>query len=226
MQGNQAKCVRDVSYSLDAMNYILNTGNRENEHMRELRTKTLDHARAIMMSAPEQILFFQFLFKSLNVKKVIEVGVFTGYGTLGMALGLPADGKIIACDVSDEYASIGKPFWEKAGVSSKIDLIIGPATETIENLLQKGEGGTFDFAYIDADKPNYHHYYEGALNLLRTGGIIALDNVLWSEKVLDESLTDVPTVALRELNAKIHKDKRVEISMLALGDGVTFVRKL
>eukprot|EP01088_Endostelium_zonatum_P012779 TRINITY_DN2704_c0_g2_i2.p1 TRINITY_DN2704_c0_g2~~TRINITY_DN2704_c0_g2_i2.p1 ORF type:complete len:206 (-),score=48.05 TRINITY_DN2704_c0_g2_i2:112-729(-) len=198
-----AKYTQAAHFSPEALSYILTTGNREHPVLTKLRLATSTHQRSVMMTTPEQILLFQFLSKALNVQKVIEVGVFTGYGTLGMALALPEQGKIVGCDVSAEYPEVGKPFWEEAQVTKKIDLRIGAAVDTIEELLKNGEEGSFDFGYIDADKNNYDRYYEGVLRLLKKGGIVAIDNVMWSEKVLKKADSeDEETAALIKLNSR------------------------
>jgi len=178
-----------------------------------------------MMSPPDEANFFGLLLRTMKATKVLEVGVFTGYGTLNMALALPKTGKLVAMDISSEYAAIGKPYWEKAGVSDIIQLVIAPATDTLAKLV-KDEAGTYDFAFVDADKSNYVNYLEAILPLLRPGGIIAFDNVLWHGSVLDPANNSVDTIGIRTLNDKLKSDNRVEIAMVAMADGVTFVRKL
>jgi len=212
-------------YSQESYEYVLSKGNREHSLMTELRQLTSSHERARMMTTPEQVCFIQFLLKAISAKSTIEVGVFTGYSTLGTALALPSDGKVIACDISDEYASIGRPIWEKAGVLGKIDLRIGSAIDTLNGLINHGQEGKFDFMYVDADKVNYVNYFNLGLKLLRTGGVIAFDNVLWGGNIVKLDVVDEDTVALRKLNELLHADERVDISMLPIGDGVTFVRK-
>jgi len=163
--------------------------------------------------------------KLINAKKVIEIGVFTGYTTLALALGLPEDGKVIALDISEEFPAIGKPFWVKAGVANKIDLQIGPALEALEKL-QQTQAGTFDFAFIDADKSNYSNYLSKLLPLMKKGGVLAFDNVLWSGRTADPRVQDKDTIALRALNSQLKSDMRFEIAMIPLADGVTFARVL
>ena len=155
----------------------------------------------------------------------MEVGTFTGYSALAVALALPEDGRLVACDVSEEWTAIGRRYWEEAGVAHKIDLRLAPALETLDRLLAEGHAGTFDFVFIDADKEGYDAYYERALVLLRTGGLIALDNTLWEGKVLDAAVTDPDTEAIRALNTKLTGDERVTLSLVPVGDGLTLARK-
>jgi len=191
----------------------------------ELNKVTQSHARSIMQTSPEQVTFFQFLLRVLNAKKVIEVGVFTGYCTLAMALSLPDDGVVIGCDVSDEFTKIGKPYWEEAGVSKKIDLRIQPAGKTLQDLINAGEAGTYDFIFIDADKVSYIEYYSLAYQLIRKGGIIAIDNVLFHGQVTSDEYNDPNTQTIRKLNELIQGDERVYKSSLPIADGVTLVTK-
>jgi predicted O-methyltransferase YrrM len=166
------------------------------------------------------------LAKLIGAKRCIEVGVFTGYSSISVALALPSDGKIIACDVNEEWTSMARRYWKLAGVDGKIELKLAPAVQTLDALLAAGEAGKFDFAFIDADKPGYLEYYERILKLLRKGGLITIDNTLWSGKVADPAVNDADTVALRALNDFVHRDARVDMSLLPLGDGLTLVRKL
>jgi len=186
---------------------------------------TLVHPWAIMLGSTDQINFLQLLCKSLSAKKTLDIGVYTGYSAMSVALALPADGKVVALDVNEDYVNIGKPFWKEAGVDHKIELIIAPALETLQGLLDKGEAETFDFAFIDADKVNYDKYYELALKLLRKNGVIAMDNVLWGGNVYNPEIQDESTNALRRLAEKVHKDERVTVSFLALGDGTLMACK-
>jgi predicted O-methyltransferase YrrM len=204
--------------------YILRVSLREAPLQRELREVTSTMPQARMQTGPDQLQFLQLLAKMIGARRCLEVGVFTGASALAVALTLPPDGKIIACDVSEEYTAVGKRFWERAGVAQKIDLRLAPATETLDKLIAAGEGD-YDFAYIDADKENYDAYYERVLRLLRTGGLVAVDNVLWGGDVADPKETDANTVALRNLNAKIGRDERVDASLLTIGDGLTVARK-
>lgn len=166
------------------------------------------------------------LCRVLNARFTLEVGTFTGYSALAVAQELPEGGKLVACDVSKEWTDIGRQYWVRAGVADKIDLRLAPATETLTNLLVEHGEGAFDFAFIDADKSNYDDYYELCLQLIRVGGLIAIDNVLWGGRTSDPTVTDNATVALRELNAKVRQDKRVFATMLPIGDGLTLVQKL
>ncbi len=198
---------------------------REPEILRRLREETANHPQVNMQISPEQGQFMALLMHLIDARKTLEVGVFTGYSSLSVALALPDDGRMIACDVSEEWTSIARRYWKEAGVEHKIDLRLRPAIETLDNLIATGQGGRFDFMFIDADKTNYANYYERGLVLVRPGGLIAIDNVLWSGKVLDESVQDKDTVALRAFNEKLHTDERVWLTMLAVRDGLTLACK-
>jgi caffeoyl-CoA O-methyltransferase len=190
-----------------------------------LREETLTHPAAGMQISVEQGRFMALLVHALGVRKALEIGVFTGYSALTVAMAMPEDGKLIACDVSEEWTTIGRRYWKEAGVEQKIDLRIAPAVETLDALLEAGQAESFDFIFIDADKPNYDAYYERALKLLRTNGLIAIDNTLWSGHVADLSVQDASTVALRSLNAKLRDDERVTLSVLPIGDGLSLALK-
>lgn len=205
--------------------YIDATTLREPAAMRELREETANMPNAGMQTGADQVQFLQLLVRLIGAKRCIEVGVFTGYSSLGVALALPDDGTILACDVSEQYTSVARRYWERAGIANKIDLRLAPATQTLDEKIAHGEKGRYDFAYIDADKTGYDAYYERCLQLLRPGGLITIDNVLWSGAVIDEDDRDEDTVALRELNAKIGRDKRVDAALLPMGDGLMVVRK-
>ena len=207
-------------------NYILKTSLREPEVLTQLRAETASLPMSIMQIAPEQGQFMALLVKLIGAKKTLELGVFTGYSTLVVALALPEDGKIIACDRDERFTEMAKPYWERAGVAHKIDLRIAPALETLEKLIDRGQENSFDFAFIDADKRNYDNYYERCLRLVRPGGLIAIDNVLWSGRVADPHDTDKRTIAIREFNQKLHQDKRVDISLVPISDGLTLAMKL
>ena len=204
--------------------YILKVSVRETALQRELREVTSTMEMARMQTGPDQLQFLQLLATTIGARRCIEVGVFTGASALAVALTLPPDGKIVACDVSEEYTAVGKKFWERAGVAQKIDLRLAPATETLDELIAAGNG-EYDFAYIDADKENYDAYYERVLRLLRSGGLVCVDNVLWGGDVADPKETDANTTALRNLNAKMGRDDRVDASLLTIGDGLTVARK-
>lgn len=165
------------------------------------------------------------LIKLIRATKTLEIGVYTGYSSLCVALALPPNGKLIACDVSEEWTSVARRYWEEAGVSAKVDLYLAPAIETVDRLLAHEQAGTFDFVFIDADKENYDSYYERALALLRPGGLIAIDNVFWSGRVADPQVMDKDTLAIRALNEKLHRDSRIELSIIPIGDGLTLALK-
>jgi caffeoyl-CoA O-methyltransferase len=205
--------------------YLLSVSLREPVIMRELREETARLSQAQMQIAPEQGAFMSLLTELLGVRKYLEIGVFTGYSSLAVALAMPEGGRITACDVSEEFTSVARRYWERAGVAGSIDLRLAPALETLDRLLDEGHAGTYDFAFVDADKTNYDGYYESALRLLRTGGLMAFDNVLWSGRIADPDAQDADTLALRALNAKLHADQRITLAMLPLADGLTLARK-
>jgi predicted O-methyltransferase YrrM len=206
--------------------YLLSVSLREPELLAQLREETSKHPMSIMQIAPEQGQFMSLLVQLIGAKKTLEVGVFTGYSSLVVALALPEDGKIVACDVSDEYTQIARKYWELAGVTNKIELHIAPALETLDQLIADGETESFDFAFIDADKSGYDNYYERCLQLVRPGGLIAIDNVLWSGRVGDPEIQDNRTNQIRALNTKIHQDQRVNLSLLPIADGLTLAVKV
>jgi predicted O-methyltransferase YrrM len=191
----------------------------------QLREETARHPRANMQVAPEQGQFLAFLVKLIGARKTLEVGVFTGYSSLSVALALPDDGKIVACDISEEFTSVARKYWQQAGVANKIDLQLAPGIESLEKLLSQGQAESFDFAFIDADKENYSHYYELVLQLVRPGGLIAIDNVLWSGRVAQREVQDSATLAIRDFNKKLSQDNRVDLSLLPVADGLTLARK-
>ncbi|HEY9902181.1 MAG TPA: class I SAM-dependent methyltransferase [Candidatus Sericytochromatia bacterium] len=206
-------------------NYFLSVSLREPDILRQLREETARLPNAIMQIAPEQGQFMALLIKLLGATKTLEVGVFTGYSSLCVALALPEKGKLVACDVSEEYTAVARRYWQSAGVADKIDLRIAPALETLDELLAAGQAETFDFAFIDADKRNYQGYYERSLQLIRPGGLIAIDNVLWSGRVADAQDQEKNTQALRALNEKLHGDERITLSMVPIADGLTLALK-
>lgn len=199
--------------------YVLDVSLREPDVMRRLREETAALPGSAMLSAPEQGQFMALLVRMLGARKTLEVGVFTGYSALAVVLALPPEGRIIACDVSEEYTAIARRYWQEAGVADKIDLRLAPAVETLDALLTDNQAGTFDFAFIDADKVSYDAYYERALALLRPGGLIAIDNMLWGGEVVDPAITNPSVEAIRALNRKLHHDHRVHLSLLPIADG-------
>ena len=214
-----------LNYTRDLRDYLWDKGINEHPALKELRIETAELPESMMQICPEQGALMGNLIRMISAKRTIEVGTFTGYSALVVALALPKDGEVIACDVSEEWTAIGKEKWEQAGVSHKIDLRLGPAVDTLNELIQQGQKSSFDFAFIDADKVNYTAYYEKCLQLITTGGVIAIDNVLWGGSVLDGKRNDEDTKAIRELNDFVALDERVNISMIPIGDGVTLVVK-
>ncbi|KAK2143752.1 hypothetical protein LSH36_816g00028 [Paralvinella palmiformis] len=205
--------------------YIADHSLRLSPAQAKLIKLTLPNEDRGMLGAPESLQLLKMLCKVIGAKKTLDIGVFTGFSALSIAETLPDDGVVYAFDISEENVNIGKPIWKEAGVYNKIKLVIGSAVESLEKLLAEGQVGTFDFAFIDADKTNYDNYYELSLKLLRSGGLIGIDNVLWSGKVMDPKQNDPDTCAIRALNTKIAKDDRVDINMLFVGDGLTLAIK-
>jgi caffeoyl-CoA O-methyltransferase len=205
--------------------YILANSPREPEVLRRLREETAGLPDADMQIGPEQGQFMALLVELIGARRTLEIGTFTGYSALVVALALPPEGRVVACDVSAEYTAVARRYWAEAGVADKIELHLAPALETLDRLLAERQAESFDFAFIDADKANYGAYYERALALLRPGGLIAIDNVLWNGKVADKAATDPDTRAIRALNATVKDDSRVTISLLPIGDGLTLARK-
>lgn len=204
--------------------YLLDTGFRDDPLLQELRDETARMPNGVMQIAPIQGQFMALLAQIGGVRKALEIGTFTGYSSLSVARALPADGHLICCDVSREFTDVARRYWAKAGVADKIDLRLGPALETLAGLL-KNEAASFDMVFIDADKNNYPHYYEAALGLLRPGGMLLIDNVLWGGDVADPTITDQETTTLRNLNARVKADPRVEFCLLPIADGLTLIRK-
>jgi len=220
MMSNQS-----IGLSDDLYDYLLSVSLREPEVMRRLRAETADHPTSDMQVAPEQAQFMRFLVRLIGARRTLEIGVFTGYSALAVASELPSTGTLVACDVSDEYTEVARRYWAEAGVADRIDLRIAPAEETLSALLENGQDGTFDFSFIDADKERYDTYYEQSLELLRPGGVIALDNMFRGGRVADLDVQDESVQAIQHLNEKLHDDDRVELSMLPLADGVTLAMK-
>jgi predicted O-methyltransferase YrrM len=205
--------------------YLQSVSVQEVPMLTQLRQETAQHPMSMMQIAPEQGQFMALLVQLIGARKTLEVGVFTGYSALVVALALPPDGKVVACDVSEEYTSIARRYWQQAGVADKIDLRIAPALDTLDQLLTSGQANSFDFAFIDADKSNYDGYYERSLQLVRPGGLIAIDNVLWNGDVADPNVNDTRTNAIRALNQKIYEDDRVSMSLVPIADGLTLAMK-
>jgi predicted O-methyltransferase YrrM len=198
---------------------------REPGILTRLRAETAALPRHRMQISPEQGQFMRLLIELLGVRRIIEIGVFTGYSSLAMALALPEDGEIVACDVSEEFTAIARRYWREAGFQDRIHLHLAPAVETLDTLLADGQAGRFDMAFIDADKANYDAYYEKCLELVRPGGLLLVDNVLWSGRVVRADDMTADTQAIRALNDKLHADQRITISMLPVGDGLTLARR-
>jgi predicted O-methyltransferase YrrM len=205
--------------------YLQRVSIREADVLGRLRAETMRLPMARMQISPEQGQFMALLLQIMGARLCLEVGTFTGYSALACALALPSDGELVALDISEEWTAIGRRYWADAGVSAKIRLKLGPAGETLRQLRQDGREGTFDFMFIDADKPGYADYVEQGFHLVRSGGLIAIDNVLWSGDVADPEVTDADTLALRKLNDDLHRDARFDLSMVPIGDGLTLLRK-
>lgn len=216
---------RSIMLTDSLYEYMTDVSLRESPLLLALREETSELTQRAMQISPEQGQFMALLARLAGARRCLEVGVFTGYSSLVTALALPDDGSIVACDVSEEWTAVARRYWREAGVAHKIELRLAPATETLDDLLAQGRAGTFDFAFIDADKTNYLAYYERTLALLRTGGLALVDNTLWSGRVADPEVADADTVALRHFNEVLHRDERIDLSLLPLGDGLTVVRK-
>lgn len=216
---------RTLSLDEPLYEYLLNVSLREDDLLRRLREETLAMPQANMQIAPEQGQFMAMLVKLMGARNAIEVGTFTGYSSLCVARALPVDGRLIACDVNVEWTSVAQRYWQEAGVAQRIDLLIGPAEESLETLIANGGAGSCDFAFIDADKANYLRYYELCMSLLREGGLIVVDNTLWHGDVIDQNKKDAATCAIRDFNDFVRRDERVDISLVPIGDGLTLARK-
>jgi len=215
----------DLAITPELSEYIRAVSLREPDVLRRLREETASHPQVNMQISPEQGQFMALLVQMLGARRTIEIGVFTGYSSLAVALALPEDGRVIACDINEEWTSVARRYWREAGMDRKIDLRLRPAVQTLDDLIALGQGGGFDFAFIDADKKNYENYYERCLTLIRPGGLIAIDNVLWYGRVIDPASDDEDTRAIRTFNSKLHRDERVSLSMLPIRDGVTLACK-
>lgn len=214
-----------ISLSNTLHQYMLSVSVREPVILKSLRETTQQLSSHGMQISPEQGQLMAFLIDLTGAKKTLEIGVYTGYSALVVALALPEMGKIIACDINTETTSIAQDFWQKAGVSNKIDLKLAPALDTLDNLIKQNHSDSFDFIFIDADKQNYLNYYERSLILLRPGGLMLVDNVLWSGRVADTHAHDKQTLAIREFNQTIYQDKRISMCLIPIGDGLTLIRK-
>ncbi|MDZ3837989.1 MAG: class I SAM-dependent methyltransferase [Rhodospirillales bacterium] len=217
---------RSIGLSDALYDYLLSVSLREPEILAELRRETMAMSERSMQIAPEQGQFMALLVRLAGARRILEIGTFTGYSALAMALALPAEGRIIACDVSEAWTEIARRYWRRAGVAERIELRLAPALQTLDALIAEGGGGSFDFAFIDADKSRYLDYYERSLSLVRPGGLIAVDNTLWGGSVADPAKTDADTAAIRAFNAALHADPRVELSLVPIGDGLTLARKV
>ena len=205
--------------------YLLAVSSREAPILKQLRDETDKLAEASMQISPDQGQFMALLLELLGARRVLEIGTFTGYSALVMAMALPDDGKIVCCDKSEEWTSKARRYWKEAGVDNKIDLRLGDALDTLDSLIEAGNENAFDFAFIDADKVNYPNYFERCLALLRRGGLIAVDNVLWGGSVINPEKQDDDTLAIRAFNNQLKDDSRVDISLVPIGDGLTLARK-
>jgi predicted O-methyltransferase YrrM len=204
--------------------YLASISLREPAILAKIRIETASHPHAVMQISPDQGALFDMLVRLMGARRILEVGVFTGYSSTAFALALPADGQLVACELNEEYASVAQRYWAEAGVGGKIDLRLGPAQQTLTSLLDQGQQASFDLAFLDADKTGYEAYYELCLQLLRPGGLVVIDNVLWSGRVADPACNDPDTVALRAFNQKLHRDHRVDLVTLAVADGITLAR--
>lgn len=218
--------IQTLNLTPEVYQYLLSVSLRESEILQEIRMESASHPLAKMQISPEQAQFMTFLLKLIGAKKVLEIGVFLGYSSTAMALALPEDGKLIACDNNAEFTNIACGYWQKAGLQGKINLHLAPALATLDNLIAEGESNSFDFVFIDADKSNYDNYYEKSLQLVRQGGLIAVDNVLWSGRVADKQVNDNRTNKIRAFNKKLANDDRIDLSLLPIGDGLTLARKI
>ena len=216
---------RTLSLDDRLYDYLLSVSLRDSALDRALRAETDALEHGVMQIAADQAQFMTLLVRLTGARRALEIGTFTGYSALAIARGLPADGKLLACDISREWTAVAQRYWEQAGVSRLIELRLAPARETLQSLLAAGEAGHFDFAFIDADKPTLSDYYEACLKLVRAGGLIVIDNVLWGGRVADPAAGDEATEAIRAFNRRLHEDPRIDLSLLSVGDGLTLARR-
>jgi predicted O-methyltransferase YrrM len=216
---------RTLQLDENLYDYLLTVSSRETPILKQLRDETDKLAEAGMQISPDQGQFMAMLLQLIGARRVVEIGTFTGYSALVMAMALPEDGKIVCCDKSEEWTSMARRYWKEAGVDNKIDLHLGDALDTLDSLIEAGNENAFDFAFIDADKVNYQNYFERCLALLRRGGLIAVDNVLWGGSVINPEKQDDDTLAIRAFNNQLKDDSRVDISLVPIGDGLTLARK-
>jgi caffeoyl-CoA O-methyltransferase len=217
---------KTFTLSDDLYAYLFENSVREPDILRRLREETARDSMARMQIAPEQGQLMQLLVRLMGARRYLEVGVFTGYSSLAVALALPAEGRILACDISDTWTRVARRYWAEAGVAGKIDLRLAPAQQTLDALIAAGAGGSFDFVFIDADKTSYKAYYERALTLIRVGGLIAMDNTLWEGRVADPTASDADTQAIRDFNRHLRDDRRVQQCLIPIGDGLSLALKL
>ncbi len=216
---------RTIPVTAKIDDYISDLSAEEPAILTELRTETAGLPDSNMQIGPQQGQFMALLVSTLGAKRILEIGTFTGYSSLVMAMALPEDGLIVTCDINPETTAIARRYWQAAGVSDRIQLRLGPGLESLDKMIADGDAGTFDFAFIDADKENYEGYFDRAMQLVRQGGLIAVDNVLWSGKVVDPSIDDASTSAIRAFNLARRNDDRVTVTILPIGDGLTLARK-
>lgn len=216
---------RSLSLHPDLYGYLLGHSSREPAVLARLREATAGLEGAQMQIGPDQGQLMQLLVRLIGARRCLEIGTYTGYSSLAVALALPVEGRLLTCDVSEEWTQVARRFWREAGVESRIELKLQPALATLDALLAGGGAGSFDFAFIDADKSNYIAYYERVLQLLRTGGLICIDNTLWSGKVAQRAIDDKDTRAIRAFNDHLHRDERIDLSLVPIGDGLTLARK-